>query len=291
MEWIVSGLIILVILLTIKIAVLKKSVREIRADFVMSEKGDTNSVIKLSSGDKDIRALASDLNEALSEMRKLYLVYHNGDEEMKTAITNISHDIRTPLTAISGYLELLRPMEKSPEVERYIEIIAERTAHMKKLTEEMYEYSIVSATGSEEVQLEDVNLNQALEDCIMDFYGALTEKGIELKVNITETKVIRKLNRIQTDRVFSNIVGNALKYSEGDLEITLDEEGTILFANTAKKLSMISVERLFGRFYTVENARNSTGLGLTIAKAFVEKMNGTIHAEYKDDKLYIILKF
>lgn len=282
---------ILLIILIIKIISLKKSVRKIHTDFSEYKKGDTNALIKVSSSDKDIRNLASQMNESLCEMRKLYLEYYQGDMEMKTAIMNISHDIRTPLTAISGYLELLGPIEKSEEVEGYLSIISERCNHMKKLTEEMFEYSIVSSMDNNNLNLEDVDLNRALEDCIMEYYGALTEKGIELKVDITEEKVIRKLDKVHTDRVFSNIVSNALKYSDGDLEISLDDKGTIIFANTAKGLEKTTVEKLFGRFYTVETAHHSTGLGLSIAKSFVEKMNGTIKAEYKNDKLYIILTF
>jgi len=291
MTLLIIGMAAVIGILILKIISLKKSVREIRTDFVMLKNGDSNAVIKVSSRDKDILALASDMNESLKDLRKNFLVYHQGDMEMKTAITNISHDLRTPLTAISGYLELLKPMEKSEEVAKYLDIIDERAKHMKKLTEEMFEYAIVSGTESEDIVLEDVDLNRALEDCVMEYYGALSDKGIELSVDITEEKVIRKLNKVQIDRVFSNIVSNALKYSDGDLKISMDETGKITFANTAKNLEKVSVERLFGRFYTVENARNSTGLGLAIAKNFVEKMNGTIHAEYVNGKLAIILKF
>lgn len=291
MKWILAGLVGVIVLLILKILVLKKSVREIRADFVMQKKGDSNSLIMVSSRDRDIRALASDMNETLEEIRKYYLLYHQGDAQMKTAITNISHDLRTPLTAISGYLELLKPMEKSQEVEKYISIIEERTVHMKKLTEEMFEYSLISSTENNEINLEDVDLNRALEDCVMEYYGALTEKHIDLKVNITENRVIRKLNKVHIERVFSNLISNALKYSDGDLEISMSDDGVIIFSNTAKELSAVSVEHLFGRLYTVENARNSTGLGLSIARAFVERMNGTIRAEYENDKLSIILTF
>lgn len=291
MIWLIAALSVVILLLIIKIAVMKKSVREIRTDFAVLIKGDSNSQITLSSRDKDLCMLATDLNELLKEQRKLYLLYHQGDQEMKTAVTNISHDLRTPLTAISGYLELLKDEEKSEQVEKYLSIIEERTGHMKKLTEEMFEYSIITSEGEEELPLEDVDLNRMLEDCVMNYYAALSEKKIDLTVDITEKKIIRKLNKVQTERVFSNLISNALKYSDGDLSITMDDQGEIVFSNHARKITPVIVERLFGRFYTVENARNSTGLGLSIAKTFVERMHGEIGADYRDSKLYIRIKF
>lgn len=291
MKWIILCLCILIVALLAKIIVLKKSVRKIRADFVVAKKGDSNRIITVDCRDRDILQLASGMNETLDEIRKYYLLYHEGDAEMKTAITNISHDLRTPLTAISGYLELLKPMEKSKEVEQYISIIEERTAHMKKLTEEMFEYAVIASAQTEETTLEEVDLNRAIEDCVMEYYGAITERNIDLKVDITEKRIIRNLNKVQIERVFSNLISNALKYSDGDLSIYMNEEGIIVFANKAKSLSKVSVEHLFGRFYTVENARNSTGLGLSIAKTFVERMNGTIRAEYEQETLSIILTF
>lgn len=291
MIWLIAALSVVILLLIIKIAVMKKSVREIRTDFAVLIKGDSNSQITLSSRDKDLCMLATDLNESLKEQRKLYLLYHQGDQEMKTAVTNISHDLRTPLTAISGYLELLKDEEKSEQVEKYLSIIEERTGHMKKLTEEMFEYSIITSEGEEELPLEDVDLNRMLEDCVMNYYAVLSEKKIDLTVDITEKKIIRKLNKVQTERVFSNLISNALKYSDGDLSITMDDQGEIVFSNHAREITPVIVERLFGRFYTVENARNSTGLGLSIAKTFVERMHGEIGADYRDSKLYIRIKF
>lgn len=278
-------------ILTLKLISLKKSVRRIRADFFAHAEEKTNAYIGVDSLDHDINALVADMNHALEKMRKEYLIYEQGNAEMQTAITNISHDIRTPLTAISGYLELLKPMEKTKELEKYLQIIEERTNHMRKLTEELFEYSVINSKKEEDLLLEDVDLNRALEDCIMEYYGALTEKNIDLTVDMTEKRIIRKLAKTETDRVFSNLISNALKYSDGDLKIELSDDGVICFSNQASHLSELSVQRMFGRFYTVENARNSTGLGLSIAKTFIERMGGSMEAKYQNGRLYIILTF
>ena len=277
-------------ILLLKIYMLKKSVREIRTDFGERGKLDSNSLIGVSSRDKDIRALTNDMNHSIVDLRKAFHKYKEGDREVRTAITNISHDIRTPLTAICGYLALMKKQEKSPEMERYLDIIDERAEHMKTLTEGLFSYSLI-LNSEDTVELEDVNLNKVLEDCIMEYYGALTERGIEPTVDITEKKIVRKLDKTHIDRAISNVISNAIKYSDGDFDIMLKDDGTMIFSNKASGITSVEAARLFDRFYTVETGRNSTGLGLSIARTFVEQMGGEIGAEYKDGKLAIKIAF
>ena len=212
--------------------------------------------------------------------------YHQGNTELKTAITNISHDIRTPLTAIYGYLDMLQQTDDPEKHKKYIAIMKERAELMKQLTEELFRYSVIVSEESE-MQTESVNVVQVLEDSIMGYFAALNEKGIVPEVQLTEEAVIRELNKEYLARIFSNLLNNALKYSDGDLLIKLSAEGVITFTNTANDLSAVEVEQLFDRFYTVEAAHHSTGLGLSIARTLVERMGGTITAEYTDSKLTI----
>ncbi len=277
-------------ILLLKIYMMKKSVREIRTDFGDRGKLDSNSLIGVSSRDKDIRGLANDMNHTIVDLRKAFHKYKEGDREVRTAITNISHDIRTPLTAICGYLALMKKQEKSPEMERYLSIIDERAEHMKTLTEGLFNYSLI-LNSEDTVELEDVNLNKVLEDCIMEYYGALTERGIEPTVDITEKKIVRKLDKTHIDRAISNVISNAIKYSDGDFDIKLTDDGTMIFSNKASRITSVEAARLFDRFYTVETGRNSTGLGLSIARTFVEQMGGEIGAEYKNGRLAIRIAF
>ena len=277
-------------LLVIKIFMMKKSVREIRTDFSERSNLDTNTLIGVSSQDKDIRGLANDMNHTITKLRKSYHRYNEGDQELKNAITNISHDIRTPLTAICGYLALMKKIDSSDEMKRYIKIIDERSQHMKKLTEELFAYSLIM-NADDTVELEDVSLNKTLEDCIMEYYAALTERGITPTIDITENKIIRKLDKTHIDRAISNVISNAIKYSDGDFDIKLTDDGTMIFSNKASGMTSVEAARLFDRFYTVETGRNSTGLGLSIARTFVEQMGGEIGAEYKDGRLLIKMSF
>ena len=126
---------------------------------------------------------------------------------------------------------------------------------------------------------------------LKDYIKKEKKKGISPKVNIPEEKVIRKLNATYLSRIFSNLLNNAVKYSEGDLEINLEQDGTILFSNYAPGLNGVDVEKLFDRFYTVETAHNSTGLGLSIVKLLTERQGGSIASSFKDNRLEIKIVF
>lgn len=274
----------------IKIIRLKKAAREISAAFADRLQTDTNTQIDISSRDKDMCRLASAINTQLRILRQEHLRYHQGDTELKNAVTNISHDLRTPLTAICGYLDMMQKTEISEQQSRYLGIIKERTELMKQLTEELFRYSVI-VSDNEKTETETLLINQVLEDSIMGYYAVLTEKGIHPDVNITDKQITAELNKEYLSRIFSNLLNNAVKYSDGDLDIILSDTGEIIFSNTAKGLSAVDAEQLFDRFYTVEAAHHSTGLGLSIARTLVRRMGGTITAEYADSRLKIKIKF
>ena len=283
---IIGILAIIIILLLIKVYIMKKAVREITEDYIKKVKNDTNTQLRISSCDKDIRNLANSINSDLEEMRKERLKYESGNNELKVAITNISHDIRTPLTAIYGYLDMLEKTNDEAKKQDYIKIMKDRANMMKSLTEELFNYSILVA-NEDIVANEEVYINKLLEETIVSFYPELLKKNITPNVNITNNKIIKLANRDALQRVFSNLLNNACKYSDGNLEIDLDDDGIITFSNKASKLTSVEVEKLFNRFYTVEVARHSTGLGLSISKTFIEKMGGKIDAKLIDGNLVI----
>lgn len=283
---VIGILLIIIIILSIKILLVQKTAREIETAFAERLMTDTNTLIDVSYQDKTMRKLAECLNIELRKLRKERHRFNRGDLELKEAVANISHDLRTPLTAISGYLDLLDREEKSDVVNRYIETIKNRIEAMKRLTEELFQYSIV-ISAEYDLTLENLSINNVLEESILEFYGVLQKQKITPNILITENKIVRKANRIALSRIFSNLINNAIKYSDGDLEICLTDTGKIIFSNSASDLNNIEVERLFDRFYTVENARKSTGLGLSISKVLLERMGGTISAKYENEVLTI----
>lgn len=280
---------IIIVILSIKIYTLRKSINEICADFNDRIHSDTNVQIDISSGDKSIRYLAKAINLQLTELRKIKRQYENGDKELKEAITNISHDLRTPLTAIWGYLDLLEKKDLPSDSKRYIEQIRNRSEALKQLTEELFRYSVISSTT--EVLCEKVNVCQILEETLISFEGAFAKRNIVPNIKLPTHPIWRELDISALTRIFNNIINNAIKYSDGDFSVSLNDFGNIIFSNSAKELSIVEVGKLFDRFYTVDSARKSTGLGLSIAKLLVERMNGTINADYKENNLIITVSF
>lgn len=272
---------VVIVILMVKIYVLRKSAREIRRELSDKLSEDTNTRICISSNDKAMKELADDLNVQLKILREQQLKYSLGDRELKEALTNVSHDIRTPLTAICGYMDLLEKEEKSENVKRYLEIIENRIEAIRQLTDELLKYS-VAISENQQTKMHDVVINHVLFECISNFYAALTEKNISPVIEICDENVIRQSNKNVLARIFSNIISNAIKYSDGDLNIKLLKDGTVIFSNHSDQLDEISVGRLFDRFYTVEAAGKSTGLGLSIAKVLTESLGGKISAAYND---------
>lgn len=281
---------VIIIALFVKIHFLQKAAKEIDIAFTERLITDTNTLIDISSNDRYIRHLANTINKQLRILRAERHKFQQGDIELKDAITNISHDLRTPLTAICGYLDLLEKEEKSETVEQYIEIIKNRSEMMVSLTEELFRYSVILSTRNH-IAREAIAINNVLEESIAAFYSGLSERNIIPNIKMPEEKIIRMLDRAALSRVFSNVMNNVVKYSDGDLDITLYKTGEIVFTNTASGLNEIQVGKLFDRFFTVEAGRKSTGLGLAIAKNLVEQMDGTIAARYDNNRLSISIVF
>lgn len=288
--FIIIGILLLIIfMLLAKIYFLRKSAQEIAEAFRDRLTADTNTLIDISTRDRNMRHLAAEINVQLRLLRKERHRYQQGDLELKEAVTNISHDLRTPLTAIRGYLDLLEREEKSETVQRYLSQIQNRTEVLKNLTEELFRYSVV--TSSQDLKPERIDVVRVLEESLLSFYAIMQEKGIQPKINLPEEPVFCELDAGAVNRIFSNIISNALKYSDGDLTVVMDKNGCVTFSNTAYNLNAVTVGRLFDRFYTVEARRNSTGLGLSIAKLLIERMGGSIDATYNNDKLQIKINF
>lgn len=289
MVWVLAaGLALLALGLGWKVALLRHGIKGLRRDLAERRGQDTNTLLSLPCRDRELRRLASALNQELRALRQERLRYQQGDKELKEAVVNISHDLRTPLTAISGYLQLLQGQDLPPDTRRYLEQIGGRAQAMKRLTEELFRYSVV--VSEENLAQEPVDLRRAVEEALLSFYGALEGRGIEPQVRLPAEKVERLLDPAAVNRVLGNILTNALKYSAGDLEVTLEESGRLTFSNSAPGLDPVAAGRLFDRFYTVEAARNSTGLGLSIAKELTQRMGGSIGAELHGGTLTVWLK-
>ncbi len=298
LPWILCGVLLLAnLLLLYWVHSIHSGMEDICSQFDQRLREDTNNLIYVSSQDPYIRRLAARLCVQLDLLRRLRHRYENGDRELKEAIANISHDLRTPLTAISGYLELLERLDQSGTPKQpskqsqthYLAQIRSRTEALKDLTEQLFDYSL--STSISRQQPEKLSLNNVLEKSLTGCYVQLTAAGILPRIQMPKTPVFRTLDGASLERVFNNILSNAAKYSAGDLAVFLSSDGEITFSNSAPNLTPVMVERFFDRFYTVETARHSTGLGLSIAKALTERMGGSITASCQKGLLTIRLYF
>lgn len=291
MLYIIIAVMLAVILMLIgKLHIMRKTLREI--DEGLNEKLDidTNTPVSISGLDSYSRKLASDINRELQELKVQENKYAARNNEIKTAVTNIAHDIRTPLTAINGYLELFEKADLSDDERRWMDVIKTRTDNLKELAEELFSYS-VACSEVEQLKYEDVCLNESLANVLAGFYALFKNENIDPEVRITDTPVIRKLDRKAFERILSNLFSNIIKYSLGDCVVELDDSGLITLSNKTEGVTNTDVGRLFERFYTVKTAKGSTGLGLSIARLLTEKMNGDIVAKLENDILIIELQF
>lgn len=290
LPWILVALLgVLLLILAGKAYTLRKSARQLREGMAQQLERETNTLLSVSSGDREMRALADALNGQLAQLRAERQRYQHGDLELKEAITNISHDLRTPLTAIVGYLALLEGEEKSETVERYLSQISNRTQVLHQLSEELFAYALL--TAPQPLHPQRVDLRGLVEEALLSYCGAMEQRGMEPTIQLPEGRVERNLDPTAAGRVLSNIISNALKYSAGDFAVTMTPDGVITFANSAPDLNPVLVQRLFDRFFTVETARHSTGLGLSIAKLLTQQMEGTLEAKYQEGQLVITLSF
>lgn len=289
LPWVLcTALAVTVAALCIKLRLMQKSLDELCVGLEEHLSSDTNTLLSISGRDRHVRRFAAAINRQLRLLRKQRHRFLAGDTELKNAVTGISHDLRTPLTAICGYLELLEQEKMSDDVRRYLEAISGRAEALKALTEELFRYSVILAADTP-LQMERISLTAVLEEALAGMYAAFGQHGIVPDITLPEEAVYCHANRDALGRVLNNILSNALKYSDGDLHVCLTEDGCVTFANTARELSKVDIGRLFDRFYTVEAARNASGLGLSIAKHLMEQMEGEIRAAYRNEILSICI--
>ena len=287
-------LFIAAVILLVYCLLLRHGFDELTRDIEDQAKGNTTVPITLTTSDKHARQAAETLNKEFKALHEEKMRYEDGNKRISKAVTGISHDLRTPLTAINSYLDLLE--EETDEAKRaeYLERIRNRAGVLTDLTEELFNYS--SVADKEEYTLftetkEKIDIRKTCEDCMLSFYKVLSDKGITPDISLPDGPVMISCNKKSADRILEHVVSNAVKYADNDLAVTLSEDGVLVFRNSAPDLSKVSVGKLFDRYYTVSDQKKSTGLGLAIARELMEQNGGSIEAEYQSGDLLITLKF
>lgn len=287
---IIAILLVSCILLIFKLYFLRNSINEIAKSFSFIINADTNNIISISSTDKSIKNLAINLNRNLVDLRARKLQYDNGNQELKKIITNISHDLRTPLTAIKGYIDLMDEDALSKKQKQYLNIIEKKSNELTELTEQLFDFS-KTIDFDIAIKKEKYCINEILEETLISYYSIFKEKNIVPEIMICKEKIYKLVNKNALIRIFENVLSNIFKYSNGNFKVELKNDGIITFSNKATSLDETTVQKIFNRYFSVENAKESTGIGLSIAKQLVELNNGNIYANYKKETLYISISF
>ena len=272
--------------LTVKIALMKRAMRQIADEFGARMRDESDTSVGSPDRDKDLCRLVDVLNRELHTMRATERACGKSLTDLNRAVANLSHDLRTPLTAIGGYLTLLSETDDPAEREQYLKVLGERTAVLRQLTEELLQYSVIVSDDHTQ-DTEELSINTVLAESIAGAYPMLTERGIAPEVTLPDTPVIRKANRTELSRMFANLLTNAVRYSDGDLSVTLAVNGDVTFANAASGLDPVLAGQLFDRFFTVETGAKGVGLGLSIVRTLAERMGGCAEAKYTDGRLEV----
>ena len=279
---------ILCMLLFMYIIFIQRQLHNINLQLTKRLREKTRQPISLELINPKLNILAANINKCLAEEEKLLIEGIKKEKRFKELIANISHDLRTPLTAIKGYQQLMEKGELMDNQRKKLGIAQKHTLELGQLIEHFFEYSYL-INAEPELNLERINLTNLVTECLAASVPILEENN--LAIHIEETEAIFVLvDKEMVRRIVQNLIRNCVQHSSGDIEVSLlvMENAVISFRNPVKSCSKIDVEQLFNRFYTGDNARSySTGLGLSIVKLIVESMGGSVGAKLQNGLLDI----
>jgi len=258
---------------------LKRELRRLRRQLDEIIKTDTNARLTTATSDKDVAALAASVNTMLERNRRTLFEKNSAEAALKRAVTNISHDLRTPLTSALGYLQMLESADLDDVTRaRYVETVKGRLEALSALMNSLFEFARV-IESERELDVKEVNICNVLRDALSDSYSEFETRGISVEASIPDTPEIRLCNEDALRRVLQNLLKNAYVHGKEYIHVRLDG-GAIEVANKADHLAQLDTESLFERFYTADASRTSknTGLGLAIAKELTERMGAQITA-------------
>ena len=276
MIWVLG---ILLIIISIQFARYRRQIKDICRQMSFLEEEQSNKLVTIQYATKEFEDLAGHINVLNEKCRKQVWEYRQKDERLKEAIANLSHDIRTPLTSLSGYFDLLCDCEEEQDEERYQQIIRERIRTLETMLEELFTYTKLQ-NDAYVLELQKENITKIVCD----------------DIRVEEDNVWIWGNQTAAARIIQNIIRNALLHGSGGLEIRAGRENRIYSfecSNTVENPEEIDVEQVFTRFYKSDSARQavSTGLGLAITKELTERMGGTICARLEGNCFYIRVEF
>lgn len=293
-----AAAVILGLLLIISVSVnllYRRQIKEICRQISYIRENETNMKLTSSLDSREIIALTENINELIEVYNEKITAVNKKDRQLRAALSGLSHDIRTPLTSLDGYFQIMCESDDETQKERYMNVIRQRIDALKSLLEELFTFSKLQDSDLS-VNLEKQQINQIVYDSLFSYYDNFTSEGIEPNVDITDEILFVMGNNIMIQRITENIIKNSLVHSKSMVEVKLFREGdsaVFLCSNDTENPEDIDVSQVFDRFYKADRARTaaSAGLGLAIAKQMTEKMNGSISASLNKDIFTITVKF
>lgn len=242
-----------------------------------------------------LEPLADEINGLLFETEEKRRTVEMQEAVIKETITNLSHDIRTPLTSLDGYVQLLEESASGEEQARYIGIIRKRIEALRGILDELFLYARLQ-DGAYLPAMECVELNRIVYDTLFSFYEDCKTRGMEPQVSVCEERAYVRGNDRMIGRMLQNIIKNSLEHGEKGVCVRMTvEEQRIVFscANKVEHADQIDIDRVFERFYRADSARanSSTGLGLSIARSLAEKMGAEMSAFLENDMFTVTVVF
>lgn len=285
----------IIILQSIIIWKYQRQVKGICRQLAFLMKHDSNMLIHREFGLGGIGMLSDRLNDLLELRRKEKRYYQEKETLIADTYTNLSHDIRTPLTSLDGYFQLMEACENVEEQRRYLNIIHERIHSLNEMLEELFMFTKLK-NESYRLELTSCCINRILKETVFSYYDDWVRREIQPDIQITEEQLYIDGNKQGLSRIIQNVIKNGLDHGEKKIRIVLKREqnrAVLQISNQVTASEQIDIEHVFDRFYKADAARSktSTGLGLSIAREFVRRMNGEIGAKIEENEFIVEMSF
>ena len=285
----------IIILQSIIIWKYQRQVKDICRQLAFLMKHDSNMLIHREFDLGGIGMLSDRLNDLLELRRKEKQYYQEKETLIADTYTNLSHDIRTPLTSLDGYFQLMEACENVEEQRRYLNIIHERIHSLNEMLEELFMFTKLK-NESYRLELTSCCINRILKETVFSYYDDWVRREIQPDIQITEEQLYIDGNKQGLSRIIQNVIKNGLDHGEKKIRIVLKREqnrAVLRISNQVIASEKIDIEHVFDRFYKADAARSktSTGLGLSIAREFVRRMNGEIGAKIEENEFIVEMSF
>jgi signal transduction histidine kinase len=292
--WALASTIVAVILLLILITY-RRQIKKICRQLTFFKSHSSNIRITYDTSFKELNQLTAEINNTIDKIAKIRITTENNQETVKNTIINLSHDIRTPLTSLNGYFQLLAESDSKEDRDRYLHIIQNRIDSLKDMLEELFTYAKFQSADYV-LETEQIDFSKCIYETLFSFYDDFKEKGIEPEINLTDERISIIANKEALTRAIQNVIKNVLLHGDNKIRVThrINNSYTeLIISNEVKSTNNIQIENVFDRFYTGDKARTSpsTGLGLSIAKDLIESMNGTVTANLDNNIFSVIMTF